>query len=178
MNGARFTLLALLVFFTVATRLIPQPENVNAIGALAIFSGAMFRDRRIALILPLVSLFLSDLVLGLHILIPVVYASFAVNVLISRRLAASRTIMGISWATLLGAIQFALVTNIACWALYHPLTWDGIVSCYILAIPYFLNSFAGDAGYAVMLFGMARVAEAVIPAVRERVVSQPIPVRT
>ena len=168
MPWLRFALLASLIILGVVSRLLPHPPNVTAVGALALFAGAMFRDRRIAFALPLATLFLSDLTLGLHVLIPVVYGSFAVSVLIGRWLGTTRRFVDVSLATLLGAIQFFAVTNFACWLLYYPPTWEGISECYALAIPHFRNSLTGDAIFTVALFSSVWVAEAVLPAVRVR----------
>ncbi len=168
MNWPRFAVLASLVAFAVASRLMPHPENVTAVGGLAIFAGAMFRDLRIALGLPLAALLLSDLAIGLHSHVPVVYTSFAVSVLIGRWLAASRTVPGVVGATLLGAIQFYLVTNFACWVGFYPHTLEGFVGCYVAAIPFFRNSLAGDFGFVAALFGTVWIAEALAPSLRER----------
>ena len=168
MNWPRFTVLAGLVLFAAATRLLPHPNNVTALGGLAIFAGAMFRDPRLALGLPLAALVLSDLVIGTHVLLPVVYGSFAVSVLLGRWLATSRTVPGVAGATLLGAVQFYLVTNFANWVVYDPPTVEGLVACYVSALPFFRNSLAGDFGFVATLFGLVYVAEAVAPALRER----------
>ena len=168
MNWPRFAVLAAPVLFAVATRLLPHPDNVTAVGGLAVFAGAMFRDWRLALGLPLAALLLSDLAIGLHAHVPVVYASFAVSVLLGRWLATSRTVPGVTGATLLGAIQFYLVTNFACWVQFYPHTPEGLAECYVLAVPYFRNSLAGDLGFVAALFGTVWVAEAVAPALRER----------
>ena len=169
MSWPRFVLLASLIVLGVVSQLLPHPPNVTAVGALALFAGAMFRDRRIAFALPLSTLLLSDLTRGLHVLIPVVYGSFAVSVLIGRWLGTSRTFVGVSLAALLGAIQFFAVTNFAIWLLYYPPTWEGFSECYALAIPYFRNSLMGDAVFTAGLFGSVWVAEDVLPAVRVRI---------
>ncbi len=168
MTWQRFAVLASLVAFAVSTRLLPHPANVTAVGALAIFAGAMFRDWRLALGLPLAALLLSDLAIELHAMIPVVYASFAASVLIGRWLATSRTVPGVAGATLLGAIQFYVVTNFANWVVYDERSVEGFVGCYVAAIPFFRNSLAGDFGYVAALFGAVWVVEAVAPALRER----------
>ena len=162
----RFALLASLIVLGVASRLLPHPMNFTAVGALALLAGAMFRDRRIAFALPLSTLFLSDLANGLHFLIPVVYGSFAVSVLLGRWLGTSRRFGGVSLAVLLGAIQFFAVTNFAMWLIYYPATWEGFAECYALAIPYFHNSLAGDAVFTAVLFGSVWLTEAVLPSVR------------
>ena len=168
MNWPRLAVLAGLVLFAAATRLLPHPDNVTALGGLAIFAGAMFRDPRLALGLPLAALVLSDLVIGTHALLFVVYGSFAVSVLIGRWLATSRTVPGVAGATLLGAIQFYLVTNFANWVLFDPPTVEGLIACYVSALPFFRNSLAGDFAFVATLFGLVYAAEAVAPALRER----------
>ena len=168
MNWPRFLLLATLVVVAVASRVLPHPDNVTAVGGLAVFAGAMFRDRRLALGLPLVVLFVSDLFIGIHEHIPVVYASFTVSVLLGRWLASSRTVAGVGGATLLGAAQFFVVTNFACWVQFFPHTLEGFAECYALAIPYLQRSLIGDFGTVAVLFGLVWVVEAAAPAIRER----------
>jgi hypothetical protein len=106
---------ASMIILAAAVRILPHPWNFTPIGAMAIFSGAMFRDRRIAFLFPLAALFAGDLFVGLHRLIPVVYASFLLSVLIGTWLSNRRTILRIGGAVFLGALQFFLITNFAVW---------------------------------------------------------------
>ena len=55
-----------------AFRLLPHPPNFSPIAALALFGGAQFADRRAAFLVPLTAMFLGDLMLGLHALLPVI----------------------------------------------------------------------------------------------------------
>ena len=74
----------------------------------------------------------------------------------------------ISLATLLGAIQFFLVTNFAVWLVLgnYPRTGTGLAACYVAGIPYFWNTLAGDAIYAACLFGAFAMAEHLVPALQ------------
>ena len=168
----RFAVLTAIIALAALARLIPHPPNFTPIGAMALFGGACLADRRLAFLLPLAALFLSDLLLGLHVLIPVVYGSFAVNVLLGRWLRSRRTVVNTAAGTLLGSIQFFVVTNFACWLLYYPHTAEGLVSCYVAAIPFFQNTLLGDAVFATALFGALALAERGFPILRE----QPAPV--
>ncbi|MCS7045092.1 MAG: hypothetical protein NZO58_01920 [Gemmataceae bacterium] len=163
----RLFVLSGLVLSAVLARLIPHPPNFTPIGALALFSGAVYADRRLAFLLPLAALFVSDVCLGLHVLIPVVYASFMVNVLLGRWLRSRRTILSTAAVTVAGSFQFFLVTNFACWLLWYPHTWAGLTACYVAAIPFFHNTLLGDAVFAVALFGALAIAERGFPSVRE-----------
>jgi hypothetical protein len=162
------TLLALsLIMLAAALRIAPHPWNFTPIGAMALFSGAVLKDRRLACIFPLVALFAGDIFLGFHKLTPIVYASFLANVAIGLWLQDRRTIARIAFATLLGATQFFLVTNFAVWQFLNsfPHTASGLVACYIAGIPFFWNTLAGDAFYAVLLFGSFAFAERFVPPV-------------
>jgi hypothetical protein len=163
------TLLALaLILLAAALRIAPHPWNFTPVGAMALFSGAVLRDRRIAFFFPLFALFLGDIFIGFHKLIPIVYASFLVNVAIGLWLRDRRTIARITLATLLGAIQFFIVTNFAAWQFLNgfPHTASGLAACYIAGIPFFWNTLAGDAVYAALLFGGYALAERMLPALR------------
>jgi len=164
------TLLALaLIMLAAALRVAPHPWNFTPVGAMALFSGAVLKDRRLALLVPLVALFAGDVFIGFHKLIPVVYASFLLNVLIGRFFANRRTVLRIGAATLLGSAQFFLVTNLAVWWLLNSYvkTASGLAACYLAGLPFFWNTLAGDACYAALLFGGFALAQQVFPALRQ-----------
>jgi uncharacterized protein DUF6580 len=164
------TLLALaIIALAAALRIAPHPWNFTPVGAMALFSGAIIRDRRLAFFFPILALFLGDMFIGFHRLIPVVYASFLVSVAIGFWLRDRRSFGRITAATLLGAIQFFLVTNFAVWAfgLSYPRNSAGLLACYVAGIPFFGNTLAGDAAYVTLLFGGLALAERLFPALRE-----------
>jgi len=163
-------LLALgIIALAAALRIAPHPWNFTPVGAMALFSGAVIKNRRLAFVVPLLALFLGDIFIGFHKLMPIVYASFLLSVAIGFWLRDRRTAGRISAATLFGAIQFFLVTNFAVWAfgLTYPSTSAGLVACYVAGIPFFWNTLAGDAVYAVLFFGTFALAERLFPAIRE-----------
>jgi hypothetical protein len=164
------TLLALaIIALAAALRIAPHPWNFTPVGAMALFSGAIIRDRRLAFFFPILVLFVGDIFIGFHRLMPVVYASFLVSVAIGFWLRDRRSLGRITAATLLGAIQFFLVTNFAVWAfgLSYPRNSAGLLACYVAGIPFFWNTLAGDAVYATLLFGGFALAERLFPALRE-----------
>jgi hypothetical protein len=166
------TLLALvLILLAAALRIAPHPWNFTPVGAMALFSGAVVKDRRLAFLFPLVTLFVGDIFIGLYKIIPIIYASFLVSVAIGLWLRDRRTVARISFATLLGATQFFLITNFAVWQFLggYPHNASGLVACYVAGIPFFGNTLAGDAVYAALLFGGFAFAEHFFPAFREPV---------
>jgi len=156
------TLLALLMITVAAAlRIAPHPWNFTPIGAMALFSGAVIRDRRLAFLFPLLALFAGDVFVGLYKIMIVIYASFAINIAIGFWLRDRRTIARIGLATFLCAAQFFLVSNFAIWIYYdtYPKTLGGLGTCYLVGLPLFWNTLGGDALYAVLLFGGYTLAE-------------------
>jgi len=163
------TLLALaLILLAAALRIAPHPWNFTPVGAMALFSGALLKDRRLAFLFPLLALFVGDIFIGLYKILPIIYASFLINVAIGLWLRDRRTIARISSATVFGAIQFFLVTNFGVWWLLgsFPKSAAGLAACYFAGVPFFWNTLAGDAFYAALLFGAYALAERFLPALR------------
>jgi hypothetical protein len=165
----RSLLILAVIVLAAALRIAPHPWNFAPVGAMALFSGAMIKDRRLAFLFPLLALFAGDIFIGFHELMPVVYASFLISVAIGFWLRKRRCIPRIGAATLLGAIQFFLITNFAVWALglTYPRTGAGLLACYAAGVPFFWNTLAGDAVYATLFFGGFALAERLFPVFRE-----------
>jgi Family of unknown function (DUF6580) len=164
----RGAVIAVLVTLSAVLRIVPHPWNLTPVGAMALFSGTMFRNRCIAFLLPLASLFAGDLFVGFHKLMLIVYASFALSVAIGRWLRENRSLARIGGAVFLGAAQFFVITNFAMWALggFYPKTAAGLGTCFMAGVPFFWNTLAGDTLYAGILFGGFALAEKILPALR------------
>jgi hypothetical protein len=150
-----------MILAAAASRLIPHPPNFSPIAALALFGGAQFADKRLAFLVPLAAMFLSDLVLGLHSLIPVIYGSFALIVCLGFWVRRNQNIGRIGNAALFGSILFFAVTNFGVWLFgsFYPKTDGGLIECYTAAIPFFGNTLTSDLIYTAVLFGGVRAAE-------------------
>ena len=164
----RAMLLVAMILGAAALRLVPHPSNFTPIGALALFAGAQFDDKRWAFIVPLAAMFLSDMVIGFHSGMPVIYGAFAVIACLGFLLKEKKTALRITTASLVAATFFFAVSNFAVWAFdrLYPLTFQGLVTCYIAAIPFFQNWLAGTLFYSAVLFGGFALAERRIPALR------------
>src|SRR5712691_9833344 len=85
---ARFLLAVLLVVLSTLMRVVPHPWNLTPVGAVSLFSGACFDRKRWAFAVPLAAMFVSDTALelltghGYHSLMPVIYATFALIVVL------------------------------------------------------------------------------------------------
>jgi hypothetical protein len=150
-------------------RILPHPWNFTPVGAMALFAGAVVKHRRVAFLFPLVALFVGDIFVGFHKLMPLVYASFLIDVALGSAIRNRRTIARIGGITAVGALQFFLVTNFGVWAFLEgfPKTVSGLAACYISGLPLLLNTLSGDAFYATLLFGGFALAEHLFPILRD-----------
>jgi hypothetical protein len=161
MNKPRILLLTGMITTAALSRLIPHPPNFSPVAALALFGGAAIASKRLAFVLPLAAMFLSDLILGFSPLTPVIYGCFALIVCLGFWVKRSQSVGRIGLAAVAGAILFFAVTNFGVWAmgLYYSKTGTGLAECFTAAIPFFWNTLTSDLFYAALLFGALRAAE-------------------
>lgn len=161
------TALALsLVAAGVALRVIPHPWNFAPIGAIALFGGARFDRRWMAIALPLITMLIGDAFIGFHSAMPVIYATYALIAVIGMFLRDRSSIAAIGGASLLSSTIFYLTTNFDVWArgTTYAKTLTGLVTCYIAAIPFFGRTIASDLLFSAIFFGVFAAVERTSPA--------------
>ena len=156
----RTWLLIGMIAFAVGVRLLIYfvpgvlPYNFTPVEAIALFGGAYFSDRRLAFIVPLGAMFVADLVIGLHPLIPVVYACIAASVLLGFALRNKVSVLRVAGYGILGSLLFFAVVSFAEWIIGDTTYCRaGIVPCYVAALPFLKSSLAGTLVWSVVLFG-------------------------
>jgi hypothetical protein len=154
-----------IILIAALSRLLPHPPNVVPIAAMAL-AGGLYFERKFALLIPMLALFLSDCLIGFHATVPFVYGGFLVTGLIGMWLQSHKKIGFIAGGTLLSSVLFFIVTNFGVWLTgggwYYPRTLGGLAECYTLAIPFFRNSLIGDIGYTAVLLGVFELMEYVL----------------
>ena len=135
-----------LLTLAILTRLLPHPPNFAPITSIALFSGFHFKDKRFAIFFPLSCMFITDIYLGFHSLIPIIYSCFAINTYIGFKFK-KLTLTSV----LLASFSFFLISNLGVWFLSYPLNLSGLTTCFVLALPFFVNSLSGDLFYSLVL---------------------------
>ncbi|MGH8084768.1 MAG: DUF6580 family putative transport protein [Lysobacter sp.] len=172
-----------LIVLAALTRVLPHPPNFSPVAAIALFGGAYFANRSWALIVPLVGLFLSDLVLasingGLYASwfgstgIWLVYGCIALTTVMGlglRGKVGGASVLGYSLA---GSVLFFVVTNFGAWLSdpMYPKTIAGLTAAYAAGIPFFQWSVLGTLFYAAILFGGFAALRSQLPALRSQTV--------
>ena len=137
------------VFLAIWFRLIPHPPNVAPITALALFSGASFRNKWFSIVFPLIAMVLSDIVLGFSSISLWVYSAFILITMFSW------VTKELKWTSvLISSLIFFIVSNFGVWVLSYPHTIEGLITCYTMAIPFFGYSILGDMAWSLILFGL------------------------
>lgn len=169
MSKPRFYTVCGMILMAAISRVIPHPWNLTPVAAMALFSGVHFSDKRLAFLVPLAAMALSDIFLGWHGTLPFVYISFALVVVIGQSMRPHLSAMNLVIATIGSASLFFLVTNFGYWLMYpqFPHTFSGLMACYTAAIPFFRNTVGGDLFYVALFFGSFALAQRRFPVLRE-----------
>lgn len=151
-NFQRLISYAAIILLAVVARLIPHAPNFAPIGGLALFSGSHFK-KKIALLIPLTAMFLSDIFLGFHKTIPYVYVSFIIIALIGGLIKNDKW-QSLLKASLVSSVLFFLITNFGVWATgsMYQKNLNGLIQCYGFGVPFFRNTLISDLFYTFSFF--------------------------
>lgn len=107
-------------------------------------------------------MFLSDLVLGFHGTMVVVYPALALITLFGSTLGHNPGTSKVAGAAIAGSVVFFILSNLGVWLIeaMYPMTAAGLATCFTMALPFFWNSLLADVLFSVLLFSVAHAAEA------------------
>jgi hypothetical protein len=152
-----------MVAFTVVYRLAVHfsagalPWNFTPVEAMALFGGAYFANRKLAIAVPLVALFLGDIFIGFYgWMMLSVYGCVALTAVAGFALRGRARIGNTLFAAIASATGFYLVTNFFTWATtaMYPHTLGGLAACYIAGWPFYEHgSLPGTVAWTALLFG-------------------------
>ncbi len=164
----KILIVSVIVLFAVLMRLVPHYPNFTPVAAIALFAGAHLGKRWLAFLVPLAALFISDLFLGFHNMMIPVYLGFALIVLLGTLMRNNIRVPYVIGGSLAGSLLFFLITNFAVWALtpYYPNTFQGLITSYTMAIPFFHTSILGDLFYNTVFFGGFYLVQQYYPALK------------
>lgn len=179
--NTRWIVVALIVLATAMTRLIPHTLtaglfNFSPIGGIALFGAAYFNRKYLAFILPVAALWVSNLLINNIFYAqyfegfswfanPEVYLAFLLIVLMGSGLLKKITVPRLAIAAVSASLIFFVVTNFYTWLLTDMYSKDanGLVICYIAAIPFYWNTLASDVFYVGAMFGLFELAKRYLP---------------
>ena len=163
-----YVVIICLILFASFSRIIPHMPNFTPIGAIALFGGAYLKNKYHAFLIPLASLWLSDLVLNNFIysyysdftwFYPGFlwqYISFVLIILIGYFFLKKLNIKSVFTTTIISSLLFFIVTNFGVWisGTMYSLDLQGLIACYVMALPFYKGTLLGFITYAAFLFGV------------------------
>ena len=143
-----------LIILLALSRLIPHPPNFTPILGMAVFSGAIINKKIVAYLVPLAAMLLSDLYLGFHTGMPIIYFTLAICVLIGTFIESRVTILNSILGITAGVLIFYLITNFTVWygsGMYEN-SFSGLITCYVMGLPFLQNTFISSLIYGMGAF--------------------------
>lgn len=154
----KISIAAVLILLALFARLIPHAANFTPVLAVALFAGAVISNRALALLVPLSALALSNLALGFS------FTAFTSLLIITALVFLGQitkfTPKSYLKNSALGAVIFFVLSNFFVWleGSLYPKTFDGLATCYTMAIPFFKNTLLSTVVYSVVLFEAYKLA--------------------
>jgi hypothetical protein len=172
MNRNVALIFAIMIVVSAAYRMVPYTVRPEWLGApqlaMAVFAGAVIKDRKWAFALPLFSMLLSDLLMeALHQMNSSYYAGFYKGQFLNYVLILATTVIGffinsrkplhILCGALAAPIVYFLLSNFAVWigggGLGRPQTFEGLMMVYADGLPFLKTSLMGTGVFSVVFFG-------------------------
>jgi hypothetical protein len=174
----RFAVLALFMIVVAAMR-IPNAaqltpwSNFTPIGAMGLFGGAYFTKQWKAVLFPLLTLLVSDLIIQAFVFNGQygimysgwywIYGIFILITFIGKRLVKKVTVKNVIIAAITASLTHWLIADFTVWAgggtdirTMTPLSrdWAGLQQCYIQGFPFMKNFLIGTLVYSGILFAV------------------------
>ncbi len=153
-------------------RIVPHMPNFAPVEGLTLFGAAYLKRKELAAILPIVLLYLTDLVINNTIMRPFYpeskgfiwfsnYMIYSWSAMILIAILGAFTLQKISFHRIVGAtlgasIIFFLVSNFGVWlhaTSFYTKDFAGLMTCYIAAVPFFKTSLISSFLFIAILFG-------------------------
>jgi len=160
-------LIVVLIAIGILGRIIPHPPNFTPIIAIALLSSYAFKNKWMIIVIPLMSMWISDLVINNYLYAGYydsllifssgflwVYGAIICIALLGTILIKKVKISNIALSSISGSLIFFFITNFGVWisGSMYPKSLFGLIECYTLALPFFGNALVGDLVYCTILF--------------------------
>ncbi len=167
-NKLQLLFSALIILLIAGSRLIPHTENFVPVFAMILFAAVHFKNKFQAISISIGALWLSDLYINnwgryaeyhtefilfaspfnylAYILIALLSVQFFKNTITIKKVLGSSIGVG---------VVFFIISNFGVWVSgsLYPMTFDGLITCYIAAIPFFRSTLTSNILFSFVLFG-------------------------
>lgn len=163
----KLLIITAIIVFGVIARLLPHFPNFAPMGALALFAVAFYKRKYLALVIPGLAWWLSDLYLNNMIYNSAdgftlftadqFFSLFALTliVILGKRLFKKVNAPNVMIGSLSASLIFFVVSNLGVWmqGILYPKTVQGLVECYSMALPFYRGTLVSDLIFTGVFFG-------------------------
>lgn len=164
----KLLIITAIIGFGVLARLLPHFPNFAPMGALALFAAAFYKRKYLAVIIPALAWWLSDLYLNNTVYstseqfvlftADQLFSAFALasivglGILLFKKMNAVKVLLG----SISASLVFFLISNFGVWmqGILYPKTFNGLIECYTMAIPFYRGTFISDLVFSTVFFGV------------------------
>jgi hypothetical protein len=166
-NNKRLIYIIFVIFLGIFYRLIPHVPNFSPLYSISVFSSILPIEldnkfnkllKYISFLIPLIILFITDLILGFYKGIVFNYLAFLSYSIFSyfifnKYSKLSKTILGLV-LSVGSSIYFFIISNFGVWLLTNMYSKDlaGFILCYINALPFLKNSIISSIIFSISIF--------------------------
>ena len=130
------------------SRFIPHPPNFTSLIALSFYVPALLGLKFLPFVL--LSFIFTDIIIGFHNTLLFTWGSILLIGFISKYFMNSikKRLIG----AIIGAILFFIITNFGVWTSgFYGYSFNGLIECYTLAIPFFLNTLVSTILFSTLI---------------------------
>jgi hypothetical protein len=166
-NNKRLIYIIFVIFLGIFYRLIPHVPNFSPLYSISVFSSILPIElsnkfnkliKYISFFIPLIILFITDLILGFYKGMVFNYLAFLSYSIFSyfifnKYSKLSKTILGLV-LSVVSSIYFFIISNFGVWLLTNMYSKDlaGFILCYINALPFLKNSIISSIIFSILIF--------------------------
>jgi hypothetical protein len=156
-----------LVLVGAGSRLLHLPPNIAAMTGVTIFAGFAIRNIWLALAVPIAAMALADVMLGWYNEAIFTYIGMAAGVFLARGLLHPLTPVRLIGTTFLASLVFFVLSNLGVFVSgYYGYSLEGLIACYVAAIPFWQNSLIADFASTAVVFAIYLALTRAIPSVK------------
>ena len=156
----------ILVVLAALSRVALYPHNFSPIIGMAVFAGAVIKDKRFAFALPLFAMLLSDVIFQVSKIAPgfwgmgqvLNYAILGLITIIAFNLK-KITVLNVASYSIMSSAIFFVLSNSVCFFVDNPVyhlyaqNFTGYINCLAAGLPFVKISMVADLVYSGILFG-------------------------
>ncbi len=156
----------LMILVAAISRLVLYPHNFSPIIGMAIFGGAVIKDKRLAFAMPLLAMFLSDILFEVFKVAPgfwgwgqVIHYGIYALITCFGFLMKKINVVNVFVFSISASVIFFLLSNTVFFITDNPVyhtygqNFQGYVDCLYGGLPFLKNNLVADLVYSVVLFG-------------------------